>query len=370
MSQIDALTKDGIKNIPAYIPGHTAESVKEKYGLDHILKLASNENQYGPSPMAVAAMQKAVAETNIYPDPFCMQIRKKLGLKFGFDGSGDNVIISQGACGIILLLAEVFIGDGDEMIFCEPTFGAYGGACRRNNGKAVRLPLTAGQTFDLDAIYHAITEKTKLIFICNPNNPTGTVVDTQALRNFIHRVPKHVVVVVDEAYIEFASDPAVQSMVDEIAEGVNLVVTRTFSKLYGLAGERVGYSLMNKELHSVLQKATTVFVGSRVALAGALAALDDDAYVTATKENIRLGREYLTKELTAMGWKVWESHTNFIYADSGLNSGLLAKELEKKGLIIRGNFEYSRITIGTMEQNEEMIDIIKKTIAEGNVPKA
>ena len=216
----------------------------------------------------------------------------------------------------------------------------------------------------------AVTEKTKLVFICNPNNPSGTAVDSEELRAFLHRLPKHVIAVVDEAYIEFATDPAVQSMIPEISEDLNLIVVRTFSKIYGLAGERIGYSLMNKKLHAVLQKATSVFVVGRTALAGAMAALDDDDFLVSTREGIREGRDYLTQELTAMGWQVWESHTNFLYADSHLNTKLLAQELEKKGLIIRGNFRYSRITVGTMEQNREMIAIIKETVAQGRVPAA
>ena len=370
METIELLTKEGIRNIPPYIPGNTSESVKEKYHLDHVLKLASNENQYGCSPKALEAMGKTVAEANIYPDPFCMGLRRKLGKKYGFDDSGDNVIISAGASGILLLLGEVFVCDGDEVVFCDPTFGAYASAATRNNGKAVACPLTPDQKFDLKAMKAAVTDKTKLVFICNPNNPTGTAVDSSELRAFIHSMPKHVITVVDEAYIEFATDPAVESMISEIDEDTNLIVVRTFSKIYGLAGERIGYSLMNKKLHSVLQKATSVFVVGRTALAGAMAALDDDSFIASTREGIREGREYLTRELTAMGWKVWESHTNFLYADSHLNTKVLAAELEKKGLIIRGNFRYSRITVGTMEQNREMIDIIKATVAEGNVPPA
>ncbi len=370
MDKIEQLIKEGIRNIPPYIPGNTSESVKEKYHLDHVLKLASNENQYGCSPKAREAMLQAVTESNIYPDPFCMQLRKKLGVKFGFDDSGDNVIISAGASGILLLLGEVFVCGGDEVVFCEPTFGAYASAATRNNGKPVACPLTPDQKFDLKAMEQAVTEKTKLVFICNPNNPSGTAVDSGELRAFLHRLPKHVIAVVDEAYIEFATDPAVQSMIPEISEDLNLIVVRTFSKIYGLAGERIGYSLMNKKLHAVLQKATSVFVVGRTALAGAMAALDDDDFLVSTREGIREGRDYLTQELTAMGWQVWESHTNFLYADSHLNTKLLAQELEKKGLIIRGNFRYSRITVGTMEQNREMIAIIKETVARGRVPAA
>lgn len=370
METIEKLTKEGIRNIPPYIPGNTSESVKEKYHLDHVLKLASNENQYGCSPKALEAMGKTVAKANIYPDPFCMGLRRKLGRKYGFDDSGDNVIISAGASGILLLLGEVFVCDGDEVVFCDPTFGAYASAATRNNGKAVACPLTPDQKFDLEAMKAAVTDRTKLVFICNPNNPTGTAVDSSELRAFIRSMPKHVITVVDEAYIEFATDPAVESMISEIDEDTNLIVVRTFSKIYGLAGERIGYSLMNKKLHAILQKATSVFVVGRTSLAGAMAALDDDSFLASTRAGIREGREYLTRELTALGWKVWESHTNFLYADSRLDTKALAAELEKKGLIIRGNFRYSRITVGTMEQNREMIDIIKATIAEGSVPPA
>lgn len=369
-NMLDAMTKPGIQKIPPYIPGDTAESVKEKYGLTEVLKLASNENQLGSSPKAIEAMIEAVKQANIYPDPFCMGLRKKIGKKFGFDDSGDNVIISSGASGILSLLGEVFICEGDEVIFCEPTFGAYAGATRRNNGVPVVLPLTEDKKFDLEGMYRAITDKTKMIFICNPNNPTGTVVDSEELKAFIHKVPQHVIVVVDEAYIELSSNPEVKSMVSEIAEGVNLIVVRTFSKIYGLAGLRLGYSLMNKELHAILQKSTTVFVASREALAGAMAALDDEEFIRTTKAVMKEGREYLTRELTALGWYIYPSETNFIYGDSGLNTSLLAEELKKKGLIIRGNFEFSRITIGTMEQNRKVVEIIREVMESGAVPKA
>lgn len=371
MSNINALTKPEIQNIPPYIPGRTSESVKEKYHLDKVLKLASNENQFGASPKAIAAMQAAVAEANIYPDPFCMGIRKKLGKKFGFDESGDNTIISVGLCGFFDLVAEVFIQKGDEYVTCGPTFSALNAAVKRNGGTVIECPITADtQEFDLDAMAAAVNDKTKMVYICNPNNPTGTVVDSKKLKEFIHKMPSHVITVIDEAYIEFAEDPTVESMIPEIADDLNLIVCRTFSKIHGLAGERIGYSFMNKELHGIMQKATSVFVVTRSSLAGAMASVDDEEFLSNTAREIAKGRAYVTKELEALGWKVWPSKTNFVYADSHLDTKLLATELEKKGLIIRGNFKYSRITIGRMDQNEEMIDIIKAVVNEGNVPKA
>lgn len=369
---LENLVKEGIKKIPAYIPGNTSESVTEKYGIkpEDILKLASNENQFGPSPKAVEAMAAEVGRVHIYPDPFCINLRKKIGLKNGFDDSGDNVVISIGASGILALLGEVFISEGDEVITCEPTFGAYNGAVTRNNGTMISLPLTEDLKFDLDAMYNAITDKTKMICICNPNNPTGTVVDSEELKAFIHKVRKDIIIVVDEAYIELSSNPDVKSMVSEISDDTNVVVARTFSKLYGLAGVRLGYGLCNKEMHAILQKCTPVFTGSRVALAGCMAALDDEEYINMTKAAMKEGRDYLTEEFDKLGFYTYPSETNFIYVNTGYNAAAFAAECEKYGLIIRGNFQYSRITVGRMDQNRKMVEIIKKVVESGNVPKA
>lgn len=368
---LEELVKEGIKNIPPYIPGDTAESVTSRYGIatEDILKLASNENQFGPSPKAIEAMAAEVGRVHIYPDPFCIELRKKLGIKNGFDDSGDNAIIAVGASGILSLLGEVFIKEGDEVIFCEPTFGAYAGAVKRNNGVPVVLPLTQEQRFDLKSMYEAITDKTKMICICNPNNPTGTVVDSEELKTFIHKVPKSVIIVVDEAYIELSGNPKVKSMVTEISEDTNVVVVRTFSKLYGLAGVRIGYALCNKEMHGILQKCTSVFTGSRVALAGAMAALDDEAFIVKTQAAMQEGRAYLTEEFNRLGFFTYPSETNFLYVNTGYDTAAFAEECKKYGLIIRGNFEYNRITVGRMEQNKKMIEIIKKVIESKAVPR-
>lgn len=298
-------------------------------------------------------MAKEVGRVHIYPDPFCIEIRKKIGVMNGFDDSGDNVVIAVGASGILSLLGEVFIKKGDEVIFCEPTFGAYAGAVIRNDG--ITCSPSSQQKdlkFDLKAMYNAITDKTKMICICNPNNPTGTVVDSEELKEFIHKVPKDIIIVVDEAYIELSSNPDVKSMVSEISDDTNVVVARTFSKLYGLAGVRLGYAMCNKEMASILQKCTSVFTGSRVALAGSMAALDDEEYIKKTKAAMLEGRKYLTDEFTKMGFYVYPSETNFLYVNTGYNAAEFAEECKKYGLIIRGNFEYSRITVGRMDQRK------------------
>lgn len=370
MGNIENLAKPGIRNIPPYIPGDSAESARRP-NVTEIFKLASNENQLGTSPKALQALREAVESASIYPDAFCMGLRTKLGRKFGFEQNpASHITISPGASGAIALIGEVFIQQGDEVVYCEPTFGAAASAARRHSGKQVSLPLTEDQMFDLDAIAAAVTDKTKIVYICNPNNPTGTVVDADKLRVLIHSLPAHVITVVDEAYIEFADDPERQSMISEIAENVNLIVLRTFSKLYGLAGTRIGYSLMNEEIHNVLQRSTSVFVVSREALAAASAAIDDEDFVKLTRKTIADGRAYLTAEFETLGGKVYNSQANFIYVDTGYDTAVLAEACKEKGLIIRGNFACSRVTIGTEYQNRRMMEIIKSVLAEGKVPKA
>jgi histidinol-phosphate aminotransferase len=366
---IDLLIKPGIRNIPPYIPGATAESARRP-GITEIFKLASNENQLGTSPKALEALAEAVKTVSIYPDPFCLGLREKIGERFGFtENPGDHVILSSGASGAMLLIGEVFLLPDDEVVTCDPTYGAYNGTSRRNSAKAVTCPLNSDLEYDLDALEKLITEKTKMVYICNPNNPTGTIIDPDKLRAFIHRMPPHLIVVVDEAYIEFSGDEKRYSMISEIKEGVNLIVMRTFSKLYGLAGARIGYSFTNKEIHDVLLKSTSVFVISREAVAAANAALDDDDFVKSTIDMVDNGRKYLTKELTAIGAKVYPSYTNFVYADTGYNTAQLALKCRERGLIIRGNFELSRITVGTEYQNKRVVEIIKEVISTGEVDK-
>ena len=243
---LEDLVKDGIKNIPAYIPGDTAESVEKKYGIapEDILKLASNENQFGPSPKAIEAMAKEVGRVHIYPDPFCIEIRKKIGVMNGFDDSGDNVVIAVGASGILSLLGEVFIKKGDEVIFCEPTFGAYAGAVIRNDGTPVVLPLTEDLKFDLKAMYNAITDKTKMIVICSPNNPIGGILTKETLEGVADVVKdKNLLICSDEIYErltfdgETAPSPAlIPSLRDKT------IIINGFSKAFAMTGWRLGYA--------------------------------------------------------------------------------------------------------------------------------
>jgi len=299
---------------------------------------------------------------NQYPDPRAGQLRAALGEFYGI--SPDNIFVTSGATGALELITTIFIDKGDECIYCQPTYMAYTRYITRNYGIPVELPLTPELAIDLPAMMAAITPKTKLMFICNPNNPTGVALPRDELKKFIEDVPPNIIIILDEAYIEFSDEGYEASLYKMVLDHPNLVVLRTFSKLYGLAGVRVGYSFGHDELMALLNKTATFFSTGRLGQAAAIAALKDQAFAQKTVDLIREGRAYLKKEFEAMGFKVYPSQTNFIYVDTGMNAFELAEKLKAYGLVIRGNFELSRITLGTMEQNKLLVDAIKKIKAE------
>ncbi|MDR1272803.1 MAG: histidinol-phosphate transaminase [Clostridiales Family XIII bacterium] len=365
---IESLTNPGVLKNPPYIPGDTAESVTKKYNLTKILKLASNENQLGSSPKALEALRAEVDKSNIYPDPFSESLRAKLAKRYGL--TSDNVIVTTGGSGSISLVADVFITAGDEAVICEPTFSLFESACVRAGANIVKCGVTEDGSFDLDAISAAVTDRTKLVYICNPNNPTGGTIEHDALLAFTDSLPAHVIVIIDEAYISFATDPGYGSLADAVNDERRLIVMRTFSKDYGLAALRIGYLLTSTEIHSMLMRAVNAFLGSRPGLSAALAALDDEEFLQLSVQTVVDGRKYLTGELEKLGFRVFPSQSNFIYVDTGFNTADFAEKCKTRGLIIRGNFEFNRISIGTSEQNEQVVEIVKAVLADGVAPRS
>lgn len=327
-----------------------------------LLPLGANENQLGTSPLAVEAMRAAAAGVAHYPDAFAVALRQKLAARFGLDESGKNVTMTPGSVGFFNLVADTFVNPGDEMLTCGPTFDYLHGEIGRYGGAVVELPLTPDQRFDLAAMAAHVTDATKIVYVCNPNNPTGTLVDPDELRSFVRSMPDHVITLVDEAYLEFADDPDANTMLGEIVDGVNLVVMRTFSKIYGMAGARLGYAFANDEVSEVLQKANHIFPAPVEVLAAGMAALDDDDFIARSRAMVGEGRAYLTRELEALGWKVWPSQTNFVYADSGLDGEALREALAARGLMVRDGYACTRITVGTPEQNAKAVAVICATL--------
>ncbi|MFK2827256.1 histidinol-phosphate transaminase [Bacillus sp. B190/17] len=349
--------------LKAYIPGKAIEDVKKELGLEEIIRLASNENPFGPSPKAVEAMQQAVLDSQLYPEATCSELRKKLGSLYDIDS--DQIIVGNGADNVITLIGSAYINPGDEVIYCTPTFPAYRTITLLMEGTPVEIPVDENYTFDLQAILSAINDKTKLIFICNPNNPTGTIVEEDQLEAFLKQVPPHVVVVLDEAYAEFIGREGYHTGPDFVKAGYPVIFVRTFSKLYGLAGTRIGYAAGSKEHIAPIQAVREPFAANRIANAGAVAALDDEEYKNKTIQENKQEMKKLIKELQALGYDVAESHANFLFVDLKEDAVQLFEALMKEGILIRpciawGLGTHARITIGSAQQNEHLLQALRK----------
>lgn len=346
----DDLVRPAIKELKDYVPGKNPAQ-------PGVIKLASNENPFGPSPKALEAIVKEEKNLHIYPDQKSILLREALAKKFGLKDT--NIIIGNGSDEIMQLAAATFLKPGEEVIVSENTFSVYEFVARLLDGKPVFVPLK-DYTQDLAALAKAITPKTKIIFLCNPHNPTGTFIPAAELDSFLAKVPQNVLVVLDEAYAEFAEDKTFPDSLKHVKAGKNVLVLRTFSKFYGLAGLRVGYGLAKPELISYLFRAKLPFNVSRLAQAGALAALDDKDFLEQTYINNQEGKKYFYAELDKLGLEYQKTEANFVFINLKKPADDLFLQLMKKGVIIRpltsfGLPEAIRVSIGTPEQNEKFV---------------
>lgn len=356
------LWRKGIDGMVPYIPGKPIEDVKREYGIEKITRLASNENPLGPSPKAIEAMQKAVADGWLYPEPTGMALRERLADLYQLDP--EQFVVGNGADHLISMICGAFINEGDEVLYSAPTFNSYRGATLAMGGMPVEIPLTSDYVYDVDAILNAVTERTKVIFICNPNNPTGTILSPEKLRRFLDQVPSHVLTVLDEAYAEFIREDDYPTGRDFIHEGYQLITLRTFSKLYGLAGTRVGYAYGNEDVLAPIKVVRPTFEVNRIALAGAEATLDDLSYSKESLKTIWDEVDRLTAIYRDLGFDVIVTHTNFIFVDVKTDANQLSESLLHKGIIIRpctpwGLDKHVRITIGSPDQNDLLVDAIR-----------
>jgi histidinol-phosphate aminotransferase len=358
------LVPSHIENLEPYKAGRSIAEIKSLYGLDEVYKLASNENPLGVSPLAVAAMQKAMQEVNYYPDPLALSLRRKLAAQFKL--KIENVVVGAGSEGIMANILRTFIVDSDELITSENTFIGFYVLANASGLKLTRAPMKEGYRFDLQAIADRITENTKIIYLCNPNNPTGTIFTRDEFDAFIARVPERVIVILDEAYFEFASSDL--NYPDSMSYRYDNVITlRTFSKGYGLAALRVGYGFAHEKFISNLMKVKLPFEPNALAQAGALAALDDDAFLQSTIENNREGYARFKAAFTELGCHWIESRANFVMIDFGTEEQVnrVSEHLLQNGVITRplkafGLPHCLRISIGLPHQNEKCIEALKK----------
>jgi histidinol-phosphate aminotransferase len=331
-------------------------------GLDPrtIIKLASNENPLGPSPKAVVAMRKALATGHLYPDGGGFYLRQALAKKLGVEI--DNVVLGTGSNEIIEFLYHAFVSPGDEVVAGDRAFVIYSIMAKMFQARCVEVPFH-GHTHDLKAMLAAITPKTKLVFVANPNNPTGTRVTDAELDDFIRRLPPHVIAVLDEAYIEFLDDPP--SSIKYAMER-NVIVLRTFSKIVGLAGLRIGYGVAQKECIALLQRVRQPFNTNAIAQAGALAALGDTAHIRKTKALTRRGLAYLEKEFKLLKLEYVPSCANFVLVNVG-DGDEVFRALQRGGVIVRPMRGYKmpawvRVTVGTMPENRRFMAELKKCL--------
>lgn len=351
-----ALVKPAVLTQPVYEPGKPIETVARELGLDPagIVKLASNENPFGPSPRAVAAAKQALEHGELYPDGGCFALRERLAQARGL--APDQFVIGNGSNEIIELLGHALIGPGDEVVMGAPAFVVYKLVTLLFGGKAVEVPLV-NHRHDLPAMRAAITPRTKLVFVCSPNNPTGTANTAEELLAFARSVPEHVVVVIDEAYAEYVENaPDLRPL---LSEGRTVVCLRTFSKIYGLASLRIGYGYAAAGTAALLNRVRQPFNVNAIAQAAAVAALDDDDFANRCARDNRAGLAQLAAGFTALGWEFIPSEANFIAVRVGY-AGEIFNALQRRGLIVRtlqpyGMPEWLRVTVGTAEQNERLL---------------
>lgn len=351
-----------ICDVPVYEPGRPIEEVARELGLKPlgVIKLASNENALGPSPKAVAAMQKALATAHLYPDGGGFYLRQALAKKLGVEL--DNVILGTGSNEIIEFLYHAFVAPGDEVVAGDRAFVIYSIMAKMFQARCVEVPFR-GHTHDLPAMREAITTRTKLVFIANPNNPTGTRVSNAELDAFIQSLPAHAICVLDEAYIEFLDDPPASV---EWAMKRNIVVLRTFSKIFGLAGLRLGYGIAQKECIALLQRVRQPFNVNAIAQTGALAAIGDTGHIRKTKAMTRRGLAYLEKEFKKLKLEFVPSCANFVLVNVG-DGDKVIRNLQQRGIIVRPMRAYKmpewmRVTVGLPEENRRFIRALKEVL--------
>jgi histidinol-phosphate aminotransferase len=347
---VEEFIRPAIKGIKEYIPGKTPK----KPG---VVKLASNENPFGPSPKALAAIAKESKNLQVYPDQKSILLREDLAKKLKI--KEDCLIIGNGSDELMQLAAATFLKPGEEVVLPRNTFSLYEFVTRVFDGKLVFVDLK-NNAQDLEAMAAAVTPKTKMIFLCSPHNPTGSLISRKALHEFLNKVPDNVLVVVDEAYIEFADPQLAPETISYVLEGKNVLMLRTFSKFYGLAGLRAGYGVAPKELISYMMRVKPPFNVNRLAQAGAAAALGDKTFTDKTLKNNQAGKKYLYAELDKLGLEYQRTEANFIFIDIKKPADELFMQLMKKAVIIRpltsfGLPEAIRVSIGTPEQNKKFI---------------
>lgn len=350
-----------IKDLVPYKPGKPIADVKKEYGLTEVIKLASNENPLGSSPKAKDAIKACLDNLNLYPDGNATDLRAALANYLKIKPS--QVLPSSGSDEMVDMISKTFINQGDEIIMADVTFPRYLTTAKMMGGNPIIIPLK-DFTYDLDGIKAAVTTKTKIIWLCNPNNPTGTMFTEGALIDFLNAIPSNIVVVYDEAYNEYVTrDDYPKDSMQLLDKYPNIIIMRTFSKVYGLAALRVGYTIASEDIINSINKIRGPFNVNTLAQAAAIAALEDTDFLKESYRVNKEGKEYLYKAFEEMGIWYAPSEANHIFLDAKKDCQLIFTELQKRGMIIRPMYgTFIRVSIGTMEQNKKFIELFKEVL--------
>ncbi|MBR6854078.1 MAG: histidinol-phosphate transaminase [Fibrobacter sp.] len=353
-----------LSKLSDYVPGKSIDEIRERYGLKNVVKLASNENPLGASPKAVEAFHEIANSLHLYPRGDAPKLIDAIAKMYGV--STNQIVIGNGSDEIIDMVGKAFIRQGDNCVGITPTFSVYKFTTLSNGADFIGVG-EGDEKATLDKLAAAVNEKTRVAFICNPNNPTGHYYTEAEIRSFLDKVPSNVLVFLDEAYAEFATAADYPKMAPLLSEYPNLFLNRTFSKIYGLAGLRVGYAMASVDVVRAMWKIKPPFDVNQAAQVAAVAALSDTAHVETTRKNNAVGFEYLNRELSALGFKVLPTQANFICVHIGERAKELVSFLEQNGMIVRGltSFgmpEHIRITVGKPEENELLVSLVKKWV--------
>ena len=360
--------KRTVQALPEYKAARSLESVSREYGYseDEIIKLAGNENRFGCSPKVIEALNKQSGNFSFYPDMNVTLLRKRLAEKHNIPEK--NLIFGNGSFELLSLIGAAYIEQGDEVIYNDPSFGWYLNVTRQNGGTIIKVPVNEDKGVDISAVLSNITEKTKVIWLCNPNNPTGTLLPADELSDFINRVPDNILIVLDEAYVDFIDGEYIDT-VEFVRQHDNVRLLRTFSKAHGLASFRIGYGIADIKIITALTKVKLPLNVSMASQTAALAALDDDGFTDFIVRTNRSELEYYYSEFEKLGLRYIPSNGNFILVNIGIDSSFAEKEFLKRGIVIRNGEEFGlpqwlRISVGRPKENRIVTDNLKEIIKE------
>jgi histidinol-phosphate aminotransferase len=367
MGKFAEIVPERVRALASYVPGKPIHQAEAESGVK-MIKLGSNENPFGPSPLAVQAMESAIKSVHLYPDNDMVELRERLAEHHSI--SPSQLIITAGSTNLLDILARTLLSPGLNAVTSERSFIVYPIATRAAGAELRQVPMR-DDGYDLDAICDAIDSETRLVYIANPNNPTGTMIPAREMDRFLDRLPENVVVALDEAYFDYADWLARERgaeythALDYVLQERNVVVLRTFSKAYGLAATRIGYGMGPAELIGYLSRLKSAFIVNGVAEAGALAALDDREHYVLSMSNNSEQLVWLTRELRELGYAPVESWANFIYIEAGEDASALGRRLQMSGVIVRplsgswGARTAIRVTVGSPEENRRFIEALK-----------